>query len=89
MCGSHLSGVTKNRDVMSDELIAKIESELLPSATDVSLTVAGEPFLTPKIARFVELAENSQSALQLNTNATDGQHRRQFQCCAAAAARKL
>ncbi|MEC7241815.1 MAG: SPASM domain-containing protein [Myxococcota bacterium] len=70
MCGSHLSGVTKNRDVMSDELIAKIESELLPSATDVSLTVAGEPFLTPKIARFVELAENSQSALQLNTNAT-------------------
>ena len=37
---------------------------------DSSLTVAGEPFLTPKIARFVELAENSQSALQLNTNAT-------------------
>ena len=70
MCGSHLSGVTKNRDVMSEELIATIEAELLPTAEDVSLTVAGEPFLTPKIARFVDMAEKSQSALQLNTNAT-------------------
>ncbi len=70
MCGSHLSGVTKNRDVMSDALIAKVETELLPHAEDVSLTVAGEPFLTPKIARFVSLAEENDCALQLNTNAT-------------------
>ena len=70
MCGSHLSGVTKNRDVMAPDLIAKVEAELLPHAHDVSLTVAGEPFLTPKISRFVELAEKSNTALQLNTNAT-------------------
>jgi len=70
MCGSFLSGVTKNRDVMSDELIDKIEDELLVHAHDVSLTVAGEPFLTPKISRFVEMAEQTDTALQLNTNAT-------------------
>ena len=70
MCGSFLSGVTKNRDAMSDELMEKVEKEILPQAKDVSLTVAGEPFMTPKIARFVEMAEESDCALQLNTNAT-------------------
>jgi len=70
MCGSHLSGVTKNRDVMAPELIAKLEAEVLPAAKDLSLPVAGEPFLTPKISRFVDLAEQHDAALQLNTNAT-------------------
>jgi len=70
MCGSHLSGATQSRGVMAPELIAKVEQELLPEARDLSLTVAGEPFMTPKLATFVGLAERAGTALQLNTNAT-------------------
>jgi len=55
---------------MSKELIEKIRAEVLPSATDLSLTVAGEPFMTPKIRDFVDLAKNGEVQLQLNTNAT-------------------
>jgi len=55
---------------MDDVLLAKVEEEILPGARDLSLTVAGEPFMTPKLATFVDLAERSKSALQLNTNAT-------------------
>ena len=55
---------------MSKALIEKIQTEVLSSATDLSLTVAGEPFMTPKIRDFVELAKSSDVQLQLNTNAT-------------------
>jgi MoaA/NifB/PqqE/SkfB family radical SAM enzyme len=55
---------------MDDVLIAKVEEQILPGARDLSLTVAGEPFMTPKLVTFVDLAERSKSALQLNTNAT-------------------
>ncbi len=55
---------------MSKELIDKIKKEVLPGATDLSLTVAGEPFMTPKIRDFVELAKSCDVELQLNTNAT-------------------
>ncbi len=70
MCGSHLSGVTKQRRSMSAELLAKVEHEILGDAVDLSLTVAGEPFMTPKFGRFVELAERQGLWLQLNSNAT-------------------
>jgi MoaA/NifB/PqqE/SkfB family radical SAM enzyme len=55
---------------MDAALLAKVEAEILPAARDLSLTVAGEPFMTPKLATFVALAERTNSALQLNTNAT-------------------
>ena len=70
MCGSHLSGVTKKRRVMSDELIQKIRTQVLGGAQDLSLTVAGEPLMTPKISTFLSLAEESGAALQINSNAT-------------------
>ncbi len=70
MCGSHISGATKARGVMDASLLAQVEREVLPGALDLSLTVAGEPFMTPKIATFVALSERSGAQLQLNTNAT-------------------
>ncbi len=70
MCGSHLSGATQARGVMADVLIAQVEREVLPAAQDLSLTVAGEPFMTPRIVTFVELSERSGTKLQLNTNGT-------------------
>lgn len=70
MCGSHLSGVTKQHRTMSSELLEKVEREVLPGAVDMALTVAGEPFMTPRLATFVELAERTGAQLQMNTNAT-------------------
>ncbi len=70
MCGSHLSGVTKLRRSMSPELVAQVEREVLPGVVDLALTVAGEPFMTPKLASFVALAERGGQRLQLNSNAT-------------------
>lgn len=70
MCGSHLAGVTKTRKIMPPELLAKVEAQVLPGVRDLSLTVAGEPFMTPKMPSFVDLAERTGAQLQLNTNAT-------------------
>ena len=42
MCGSHLSGVTKLRRSMDSELLARVEEEIAPGVTELSLTVAGE-----------------------------------------------
>lgn len=70
MCGSHLSGVTKQRRSMSTELLALVQEQVLPGAIDLSLTVAGEPFMTPKLGRFVQVAEDRDLWLQLNSNAT-------------------
>jgi MoaA/NifB/PqqE/SkfB family radical SAM enzyme len=70
MCGSHISGATQARGTMAPELIAQIEVEVLGSAHDLSLTVAGEPFMTPRLGTFVELADRTHTALQMNTNAT-------------------
>lgn len=70
MCGSHLSGVTQQHRTMSPELLQRIEAEVLPAARDGSLTVAGEPFMTPKLRVFVELAERTDTQLQFNSNAT-------------------
>ena len=70
MCGSHLSGVTKTRHIMDPALIAQIEAEVLPGVRELSLTVAGEPFMTPKIQGFVDLASRTGAEIQLNTNAT-------------------
>ena len=70
MCGSHHAGVTKKRAIMAPALVARVEAEVLPGAIDLSLTVAGEPFMTPKLGDFVGLAERSGLMLQLNTNAT-------------------
>jgi MoaA/NifB/PqqE/SkfB family radical SAM enzyme len=55
---------------MDPALLAQVEAEVLPSAHDLSLTVAGEPFMTPRLETFVALAERSGTALQMNTNAT-------------------
>jgi len=70
MCGSHLSGVTQQHRTMSPALLDKVEAEVLPGARDVSLTVAGEPFMTPKLRIFVELAERTGTSLQFNSNGT-------------------
>ena len=70
MCGSHLSGVTKLRRSMGAELLNRVESEVMPTIEELSLTVAGEPFLTPKLPSFVAVAERAGAELSLNTNAT-------------------
>ena len=70
MCGSHHAGVTKKRAIMAPALRETVERDVLPGAIDLSLTVAGEPFMTPRLGDFVGLAERSGLHLQLNTNAT-------------------
>jgi MoaA/NifB/PqqE/SkfB family radical SAM enzyme len=70
MCGSHLSGVTKLRRSMSTELLERVEKEVMPTIEEFSLTVAGEPFLTPKLPQFVAVAERAGAELSINTNAT-------------------
>lgn len=70
MCGSHLSGVTKVRRVMEPELLARVETQAARRAIDLSLTVAGEPLMTPRLSQFVAVAERTGAALQLNTNGT-------------------
>jgi MoaA/NifB/PqqE/SkfB family radical SAM enzyme len=70
MCGSHLSGVTKLRRAMGPAMVEKVEREVLPGAEELSLTVAGEPFLTPRLPSFVAVAERTGAALALNTNGT-------------------
>lgn len=70
MCGSHLSGVTKLRRSMDLDLLARVESEVMHGVKELSLTVAGEPFLTPRLPQFVELAERTGAELSLNTNGT-------------------
>ncbi len=70
MCGSHLSGVTKKRQVMAPALLDRVEQQVLPGALDLSLTVAGEPWMTPKLSSFVALAERAGVQLQMNSNAT-------------------
>ena len=70
MCGSFLSGVTKLRRSMDTELLKRVEDEVMPSIEELSLTVAGEPFLTPKLPEFVGVAERNGAELSLNTNAT-------------------
>lgn len=70
MCGSHLSGVTKLRRAMGPELLERVEREVLPGVEELSLTVAGEPFLTPGLPRFIAAAERAGAELALNTNGT-------------------
>ncbi len=70
MCGSYLSGVTKQRRVMAPELLDRVKDQLLPAAQDLSLTVAGEPFMTPGLGTFADLAADQDVALQFNSNAT-------------------
>jgi len=55
---------------MSTDLLGRIEKEVMPTIEDVSLTVAGEPFLTPKLPQFLAAAERSGSEVSINTNAT-------------------
>lgn len=70
MCGSHLSGVTKMRRSMDEELLARVEAQVVGGIEELSLTVAGEPFLTPRLPQFVAVAERHGAELSLNTNAT-------------------
>ena len=70
MCGSHLSGVTKMRRSMDKELLARVEAQVVDGIDELSLTVAGEPFLTPRLPQFVAVAERNGAELSLNTNAT-------------------
>tara|TARA_B100000530_G_scaffold325386_1_gene263025 strand:+ start:474 stop:1514 length:1041 start_codon:yes stop_codon:yes gene_type:complete len=55
---------------MDLELLARVESEVMHGVKELSLTVAGEPFLTPRLPQFVELAERTGAELSLNTNGT-------------------
>ena len=70
MCAPYLTGSTRKRDVMSAELLAKAESELINGAEYLSLTLAGEPFMNRRLAEFVDCAERTGSRLQLVTNGT-------------------
>ena len=70
MCGSHLSGVTKLRRSMDLDLLERIELEVAPGVSEVSLTVAGEPFLTPRLPQFVAMVERAGAELSLNSNGT-------------------
>ena len=70
MCGSHLSGVTKLRRSMDLDLLTRIEREVAPGVSEVSLTVAGEPFLTPRLPQFVAMVERAGAELSLNSNGT-------------------
>ena len=70
MCGSAHSGVTKKRRIMDPKLLDIVERQVLSGALDLSLTVAGEPFMTPRISSFVDVAERAGADLQLNTNIT-------------------
>ena len=70
MCGSHLSGVTKMRRSMDKDLLARVEAQVVDGIEELSLTVAGEPFLTPRLPQFVAVAERHGAELSLNTNAT-------------------
>ena len=70
MCGSHLSGVTKMKRSMDAELLQRVEAEVAPGISELSLTVAGEPFLTPRLPQFIAVAERTGAELSLNTNAT-------------------
>ena len=70
MCGSHLSGVTKMRRSMDEELLARVEKQVVSGIEELSLTVAGEPCLTPRLPQFVAVAERHGAELSLNTNAT-------------------
>jgi MoaA/NifB/PqqE/SkfB family radical SAM enzyme len=55
---------------MSTDLLDRVEKEVMPTIEEFSLTVAGEPFLTPKLPQFVAVAERSGAELSINTNAT-------------------
>ena len=55
---------------MGSDLLRRVEQEVMPTVEELSLTVAGEPFLTPKLPQFVAAAERAGAELSLNTNAT-------------------
>ena len=55
---------------MALPLLERVEREVAPGVSELSLTVAGEPFLTPQLPQFVAVAERTGAELSLNTNAT-------------------
>ena len=55
---------------MDGELLKRVEEEVAPGIKELSLTVAGEPFLTPGLPKFIAVAERTGAELALNTNAT-------------------
>ena len=55
---------------MDEDLLKRIEDEVAPGIEELSLTVAGEPFLTPRLPQFVAVAERVNAALSINTNGT-------------------
>ena len=55
---------------MGSDLLKRVENEVMSTIEELSLTVAGEPFLTPKLPQFLAVAERSGAELSLNTNAT-------------------
>jgi len=55
---------------MDAQLLKRVEEEVAPGIKELSLTVAGEPFLTPQLPQFIAVAERAGAELSLNTNAT-------------------
>jgi len=55
---------------MDKDLLARVEAQVVDGIDELSLTVAGEPFLTPRLPQFVAVAERNGAELSLNTNAT-------------------
>lgn len=54
-CEHHRAEVPIKSGLMDTELLAKVEAELLPSASTISCTVSGEPFMDKRLDQFVAM----------------------------------
>lgn len=70
MCAPYLTGSTRRRDTMTPELMARVETQLLPDAVFVGLTVAGEPLMDRGWRDHVALAERAGVRLVVHSNGT-------------------
>jgi len=70
MCAPHRTGSTQKKDTLDDQLLARIERDVLGTAAYVALTVAGEPFVDRTWPRYVDLAERTGTGLVIHCNGT-------------------
>jgi MoaA/NifB/PqqE/SkfB family radical SAM enzyme len=56
-CEHHRPEVPLKSGLMDAELLAKVEAELLPSASTISCTVSGEPFMDKRVDQFVAMVK--------------------------------
>jgi len=56
-CEHHRAEVPIKSGLMNGELLSKVEAELLPSASTISCTVSGEPFLDKRLDQIVDMVK--------------------------------